>query len=109
MNIQEMQTSAEQASDLMAAMANRNRLMILCHLGQCEMRVGELQDRTGLSQSALSQHLARLRRDGLVSTRRESQAIYYRIDSPEVMRLIDTLYGLFCNDSEKDTTNDQGS
>jgi DNA-binding transcriptional ArsR family regulator len=91
-----MRQSAETASVLLAALGNEHRLLILCQLAGGERRVAELQPLTGLSQSSLSQHLARLRRDGLVGTRRERQAIYYSLASPEAARVIETLYQLYC-------------
>jgi ArsR family transcriptional regulator len=70
--------------------------MLLCQLAGGELSVGELQSRVGLSQSALSQHLALLREESVVTTRRESQTIYYRIADPAAMRVIETLAELFC-------------
>jgi DNA-binding transcriptional ArsR family regulator len=70
--------------------------MILCQLSQGEKSVGQLQPLLALSQSALSQHLARLRKDGLVRTRRDSQTIYYTLASKEAHQLIDALYGIYC-------------
>jgi len=96
MNVADLDHSAEQACRLLTALGNAHRLQILCQLVEGEKRVSELQALTGLSQSSLSQHLARLRRDGVVRTRRESQAIYYSLDSPEATRLIETLYDLYC-------------
>jgi len=96
MDAQDLQASAAQASKLLKAMSNERRLMVLCHLGGGERSVGELERLVGLSQSALSQHLARLRRDGLVTTRREAQTIYYSLASADVKAVIATLYGLYC-------------
>jgi len=96
MDAQDLQASAAQASKLLKAMSNERRLMVLCHLGGGERSVGELERLVGLSQSALSQHLARLRRDGLVTTRREAQTIYYSLASADVEAVIATLYGLYC-------------
>jgi DNA-binding transcriptional ArsR family regulator len=96
MNIQEMNARADEASGLMKALANRHRLMILCQLHQGERSVGELEDLIGLSQSALSQHLARLRADALVATRRDAQTIFYSLADERVSRVIATLYDLFC-------------
>jgi DNA-binding transcriptional ArsR family regulator len=70
--------------------------MILCNLHQGERSVTKLQESVGLSQSALSQHLARLRADGLVTTRRESQTIYYSLATQNVSELIGLLYRLYC-------------
>lgn len=84
------------AVDTLKALANPKRLAILCRLGESEVSVNELSVEVGLSQSALSQHLAKLREEGLVSTRREQQTIYYRLDSPEVETIIATLRRLYC-------------
>ena len=72
------------------------RLMILCELLKGERCVAELEEIVSLSQSALSQHLARLRRNHLVKTRRESQTIYYSIADPGVKKIIGALYDLYC-------------
>ncbi len=76
---------------LLKAMANEKRLMILCRLGEGEKSVGELARLIGLGQSPLSQHLAQLRADGLVATRRQSQTIFYRLESREAVAVIRTL------------------
>jgi DNA-binding transcriptional ArsR family regulator len=72
---------SEEAADLLAAMGNQKRMMILCNLANGEMQVGTLAEKVDLSQSALSQHLAKLRTRQLVKTRREAQAVYYSINS----------------------------
>jgi len=77
-------------------LSNERRLMILCQLIGGELSVGTLQGRLGLSQSALSQHLARLRADRIVATRREGQTIFYRIIDPAALQLLETLADLFC-------------
>lgn len=87
---------AKHSAGLLKVLANENRLMILCTLMNQEMSVNQLNDYIPLSQSALSQHLAVLRREQVVETRRESQTIYYRVKSPEVIRLLDVLHELFC-------------
>lgn len=84
------------AADLLRALANERRLMILCQLGAGELSVGALQERLGLSQSALSQHLAILRDEGVVTTRRQSQTIFYRIANPAAVQLIATLAAIYC-------------
>jgi DNA-binding transcriptional ArsR family regulator len=94
--LEELQGNARKASTLLKAMSNEHRLMILCQLVQGERRVGELEIRIGLSQSALSQHLARLRRDGLVKTRRKAQTIYYSLAGVEARSVIEALYSLYC-------------
>jgi ArsR family transcriptional regulator, virulence genes transcriptional regulator len=91
-----MDQAADRASALLRSLGNGTRLMILCHLSEGEKTVGALRDLLDIGQSPLSQHLARLRKDGLVATRRESQTIHYRIASAEVERVIETLYGLYC-------------
>ena len=88
------------AARLMKALSSEARLLILCELGQGERSVGQLGEVVGLSQSALSQHLARLRADGLVRTRRQSQTIFYTLASREVSAVIEVLAGLFCDVQE---------
>ncbi len=88
--------SAGRAAALLRSLANERRLMILCQLVDGEMSVGALQERIGLSQSALSQHLALLREEGIVATRRERQSIFYRIADPAALRVLETLAELFC-------------
>ncbi|KAA0686094.1 ArsR/SmtB family transcription factor [Azospirillum brasilense] len=84
------------ATRLLKALANERRLSILCLLGRGEMCVSALADAVGLGQSALSQHLARLRAEGLVRTRRESQTIFYALASAEAAAVIEVLAGLYC-------------
>jgi DNA-binding transcriptional ArsR family regulator len=91
-----LKENARHATTLLKALGNGRRLLILCYLASAEHSVGELEDLVGLSQSALSQHLARLRRDQLVKTRRSAQTIYYSLASPETRAVIEVLYGLFC-------------
>lgn len=88
--------SAGRAATLLRLLANEKRLMILCQLADGEMAVGDIQSGVSLSQSALSQHLALLRTEGIVATRREGQAVFYRLDDPAAMRVIETLAELFC-------------
>ncbi|MEK0085076.1 ArsR/SmtB family transcription factor [Benzoatithermus flavus] len=96
MNLDKLQASARKASTLLKAMSNEHRLLILCQLVGGEKSVGELVRLVGLSQSALSQHLARLRRDNLVRTRREAQTIYYSVASDEALAVLQQLYQLYC-------------
>jgi DNA-binding transcriptional ArsR family regulator len=93
---QVMARNAGQAARFLRALANENGLMVLCSLAEAEYSVSQLRDRVPLSQSALSQHLALLRREGLVETRREAQTIHYRLADARVRRLIPELYALFC-------------
>ncbi|MCE3001122.1 MAG: metalloregulator ArsR/SmtB family transcription factor [Xanthomonadaceae bacterium] len=92
----ELGRHAADAAQLLRALANPHRLMILCLLAEGEHHVGALNERVDLSQSALSQHLAVLRADELVETRREAQTIYYRLASGPARRLIETLHGIYC-------------
>ena len=96
MNSKELQPLAREASGLLKTLGNEHRLMILCTLLDGERSVGDLVETIGLSQSALSQHLARLRRDGLVRTRRASQTIYYRVSGAEAPAVLATLHSLYC-------------
>ena len=96
MDIQELTSKSEEASQLLTVLANRHRLRILCELHQGERSVMALESVIGLSQSALSQHLAKLRRAGIVSTRREAQTIYYSISDARAERLLAVMYELFC-------------
>ena len=92
-----LQEGAAKAAALLRAVGNEHRLLLLCLLiERQEMTVGQLHEHVGLSQSALSQHLAKMRNEGLVSFRRESQTLYYYIDHPDVARLIATLKTIFC-------------
>lgn len=95
--ISELRDNAQKATTLLKALANESRLMILCYLDGQEMSVSQLNSCLDLSQSALSQHLAILRRDGLVKTRRESQTIYYSTKGEEAQRVLETLQALYCS------------
>ena len=101
--LQKLEENARRASILLKAMSNQHRLMILCQISNQEKSVGELEEIIGLSQSALSQHLARLRRDNLVQTRRDAQTIYYSLKGEEAETVIETLYNLYCADDEDST------
>lgn len=92
---------AGEAAALLRALANESRLMVLCQLLEGEHSVSELQEGSGLSQSALSQHLARLRDEGLVATRRQAQTIYYRLAEPNVARVLKTLADIYCPPKRK--------
>jgi DNA-binding transcriptional ArsR family regulator len=91
-----MEQKAEEAARVLATLAHGKRLMALCHMLQGEKSVGSLAALVGLSPTALSQHLARMRDLGLVETRREGQTIFYRLASPEVRAILETLYQLYC-------------
>ncbi|WCN11401.1 metalloregulator ArsR/SmtB family transcription factor [Marinomonas mediterranea] len=94
----DMLARAAEAAGFMKALGNERRLIILCNLVDQELSVSGLNKRLPLSQSALSQHLAVLRKDGLVTTRRDSQTIYYSIGDERVKQLMQTLYALFCKE-----------
>lgn len=91
-----MRRNAGAAAAMMAALSHEARLRVLCDLVGGERMAGELVERSGLSQSALSQHLARLREEGLVSTRREGQAIFYSICNPDAARILAVLHDIYC-------------
>lgn len=91
-----MAEHAREASELMKALSNEHRLMVLCVLMDGELSVGDLNDRVPLSQSALSQHLAWLRKLGLVATRREAQTIYYSLHGDRAQKVIAVLKDIFC-------------
>jgi DNA-binding transcriptional ArsR family regulator len=94
--LRQLEKNAHKASDLLGAMANTSRLMIMCQLADGEKSVSDLQPMIGLSQSALSQHLAILRRKHLVRTRRAGQSIYYSLTSGEAASIMQTLHEQFC-------------
>jgi DNA-binding transcriptional ArsR family regulator len=91
-----LQGNAQRACDLLKAMANPARLMVLCQIAHGEKSVGELERAVGLSQSGLSQHLAVLRGKKLVNTRRDAQTIYYSLASAEAATVMATLYDMYC-------------
>lgn len=97
MELVKLEEHSEKASALLKSLANEKRLMIVCILCKGEKNVGELEQFIGLSQSALSQHLARLRRDGVVDTRREAQTIYYSIKDETVPKLLECLSQIYGN------------
>ena len=96
MDIARLQDKAGEAAKLLNAMANPKRLLILCNLLDQEMHVSQLEDRVGLAQSALSQHLAKLRAWGLVQARRDGQQVHYSLASDAVREILATLYGIYC-------------
>ncbi|WP_237049623.1 ArsR/SmtB family transcription factor [Solilutibacter oculi] len=91
-----MRLHAADASRVLKALANEKRLLLLCQLVEGECSVGELNARVDLSQSALSQHLAVLRDEGLVTTRREAQTIYYALAEGPAQQILATLHGIYC-------------
>lgn len=91
----ELEASAAAAARLMKLLASEQRLILLCRLSESECSVGDLAKHVGLAQSAASQHLAKLRAEGLVTTRREAQTIYYSLSDPAALRVIDTLCDIY--------------
>lgn len=91
-----MEAAADRASDLLKALANRHRLLIICQLIDGERSVGDLAEFLGLRNSTVSQHLALLRKDGLVAARRDAQTIYYSIASDPAREILTTLYRVYC-------------
>lgn len=92
-----MRENADEAAQLLKVLANGQRLRVLCLLVDEELSVGEINERIDLSQSALSQHLAKLREEGLVTTRREAQTIYYQLTSGPTKRIISELHDIYCD------------
>ena len=101
MDIDILRRSAKEAGRLMKALSNPDRLLLMCQLAQGELRVGELEELVGILQPTLSQQLSVLREEGLVSTRREGTAIYYRIDSEQALAVMAVLYEQFCDLSKR--------
>lgn len=95
-DVTQFEANAGAAARLLRALANERRLMILCQLTEGERSVGQLLPLVGLSQSALSQHLAVLREEEIVATRRESQVVWYRIADPAALKVVSTLAEIFC-------------
>ena len=95
-NIDQLRIAADMASELLKNLANNHRLMVLCLLAEGEMSVAQISEHIDLGQSPLSQHLARLRTDGLVKTRKVAQHVYYSLDSDEAGEVIQTLHRLYC-------------
>lgn len=91
-----MAVAASRASELMKTLGHKDRLMVLCHLISGEKSVGELAGLLDIPQSPLSQHLARMRKENLVTTRREAQTIYYSIASEEAARIVGLMHELYC-------------
>ncbi|WP_071605571.1 ArsR/SmtB family transcription factor [Dickeya dadantii] len=93
---QMMREVAHGAADVLRALANDDRLMLMCFLSQGEASVGQLEQALGIHQPTLSQQLAVMRRLKLVATRREGKQIFYRIEDPRILTLLNTLYALYC-------------
>lgn len=91
-----MNVAAEQAAELLKSLANRHRLLIVCQLIEDERSVGELAKFLGIRGSTVSQHLALLRKDGVVAARRDGQTIWYSISSAPARKVLEVLYGVYC-------------
>lgn len=91
-----MRAAVDQASELMKALSNQHRLLILCHLIDGEKSVGQLAEFLGIRDSTVSQHLALLRRDGIIANRRDGQTIWYRIDADIAREVVSVLYAHYC-------------
>ncbi len=94
----QMKASADEASQFLRAMANRDRLLLLSHIALREMGVSDLESVTGVRQPSLSQQLGVLRREGLIQPRREGKQVYYRMTDPRACAVLEKLYQLFCLD-----------
>jgi len=95
---------AGEAANLLKLLANKCRLLVLCYLAEAgELSVGELIDSVGLSQSALSQHLAKLREEGLVATRKEAQSVFYRVCDPRAEQILALLHQIYCPELGRET------
>lgn len=92
----DLAANAKGAARLLRALAHEARLMVLCQLADGELQAGDMLAEAGFSQSAFSQHLAKLREEGLVATRREGTAIFYRIADPAALKIIETLAAIYC-------------
>ncbi|MDP3261721.1 MAG: metalloregulator ArsR/SmtB family transcription factor [Tabrizicola sp.] len=103
-----LEAQADAAAAMLSALANPHRLMILCLLIEAELPVGVLAERVGLSQSALSQHLARMRHQGIVSARREGHSVRYAVADPAVREMIATLYRIYCADADEPSPDKAG-
>lgn len=95
-NPKTMRQKAEEAADFLKILSHPARLAVLCNLALGERCVSELEATLGLSQSALSQHLAKMRKQGLVTTQREGKQIYYALEDPRAAKLLQVLYDIFC-------------
>ena len=99
--VADMQAHASEAAGLLKALSHEARLLVLCHLSRGELSVGEINERVTLSQSALSQHLAVLRSEGLVDTRRQGQSIFYRVADTGASQILAALHELYCGHAGK--------
>jgi DNA-binding transcriptional ArsR family regulator len=98
--MKELKASAEQATNLLKSLANPLRLQMLCELAMGEQSVGDIARGLGIRDTVASQHLALLRREGIVANRRDAQTIYYRIESEPARQVLETLVRLYCPPSK---------
>ena len=96
LDITQITEKSADAAHLLKLLSNQHRLLILCHLVEGELCVSDLEQRLDISQSSLSQHLARLRDKGIVDFRKESTTVYYRLADPKAKKVLETLYHLYC-------------
>lgn len=104
-NLTHMQLAAENASQFLRSLANRDRLMLLCQLTQGEACVSDLEAMTGIRQPSLSQQLGILRREGLIAPRKQGKHVFYRLADPNVQAMLTQLYHMFCT-PEPDSNDD---
>lgn len=100
MDLDKMRASATEVTELLKLLGHRDRLLVLCELKAGEASVGDLARRLDIKQSPLSQHLARMRHNGVVVARREAQTVYYRINDGKVAEVVSVLYKLYCSDDD---------
>ena len=96
MDIAKLQEKASSASGLLKVLASESRLLILCQLIEGEKSVNQLEELVGMRQSALSQHLARMREENIVGFRRSAQTLYYRVTDPRILKILATLKSIYC-------------
>ncbi|RIA45445.1 ArsR/SmtB family transcription factor [Dichotomicrobium thermohalophilum] len=101
-DLERMMQNAQRASNFLKAISHEGRLMILCHLVSGEKSVKELEDMVSARQAAVSQQLARLRYEGLVTTRRDGKTIYYRLADDRPRRLLEVVYDMFCREDAEE-------
>lgn len=99
-NMKKMEDRAEHAAAFLKGIASPYRLMILCQLSEGEKNVTELMDATGIAQTSMSQHLSKLRQEGIVDYRRDHRTLYYTITNPAVFEIMQVLYDTFCKEGE---------
>lgn len=100
-SLDRLEAAAGEASQLLKALSNRDRLLLLCQMTQQELSVGMLEARTGIRQPTLSQQLTVLREEGLVATRRTGKQVFYRVASAKALAVLQLLYSLYCPDDEE--------